>query len=305
MFKYLILFKLKTFQQVEKKEKKCKICSIFVCFVERSFNYIHRITSVSAAQVWFVVFCFCPRKKNENERRKKRNQTRTTVYFERKKEKQTRTQNPQFVLASCCVATDALAEKLESKREKKYVCFSIETAVCELRRQLTPVVTLLSEDKGRLARLVHRARASRSSDDWRRRRRRRCMQRAIRMCCDCACCFRRPHVLRLRCCSIAALMCIYAVANNGVTALLSAAVNNGVVALCNRKRNRRSSRRSNGAAALRCRSKNEKSTFLLCIVSFYICFLSFLFIFECLCCRRCRSHESRLYLLNSANFVGR
>ena len=100
-------------------------------------------------------------------------------------------------------------------------------------------------------------------------------------------------------------MCIYAVANNGVTALLSAAVNNGVVALCNRKRNRRSSRRSNGAAALRCRSKNEKSTFLLCIVSFYICFLSFLFIFECLCCRRCRSHESRLYLLNSANFVGR
>ena len=46
-----------------------------------------------------------------------------------------------------------LAEKLESKRAKKMFVFNRD-AVRELRRQLAPVVALLSNDKERVVRLV-------------------------------------------------------------------------------------------------------------------------------------------------------
>ena len=51
------------------------------------------------------------------------------------------------------MATDALAEKLESKRAKKMFVFNRD-AVRELRRELAPVVALLSDNKERVVRLV-------------------------------------------------------------------------------------------------------------------------------------------------------
>ena len=79
------------------------------------------IESVRTAQVCFV--WFWPEKKNENETgRKERNQAKSNVYLKERNEKNKREpQNPHFVLASCCAATDALAEKQQSKR--KNVCF--------------------------------------------------------------------------------------------------------------------------------------------------------------------------------------
>ena len=52
------------------------------------------------------------------------------------------------------MATDALAEKLESKRAKKNMFVFNRDAVRELRRQLAPVVAFLSDDKERVVRLV-------------------------------------------------------------------------------------------------------------------------------------------------------
>ena len=98
-----------------------------------------------------VCFVVLTRKKTRtNEKKKPHNDQRL---FERKKEikNKKRTQSSHFVLASCRVAARWLKNASQSERKKMFV-FNRD-AVRELRRQLAPVVALLSDDKERVVRL--------------------------------------------------------------------------------------------------------------------------------------------------------
>ena len=106
------------------------------------------------------LFCsvWLAREKNEIEkRRKKRIQAKTNVSFERKKERNKKTNenartHTLFWLVFVRRRTRWL--KNDSQRERKKMFVFNRDAVRELRRQLARVVALLSDDKERVVRLV-------------------------------------------------------------------------------------------------------------------------------------------------------
>ena len=105
-----------------------------------------------AAQVCFVLFWLAREKKKQKTRTKQDEKEKSDKdqRFILKKQ-QTRTQNPDFVLASCCVAARWL--KNESQSERRNVYFNRD-AVRELRRQLARVEASLSEDNEHVMRIA-------------------------------------------------------------------------------------------------------------------------------------------------------
>ena len=93
------------------------------------------IESVCAAQVWFVVFWLTRRKKTRTKRDEKREiRQRPTFIWRKEIKNKTKTQNPQFVLASCCLAARCGWKTTVKARAKKMFVFNRDACAWESRQ---------------------------------------------------------------------------------------------------------------------------------------------------------------------------